>query len=192
MNFKLLAAPLALIALSGTAAAEDDYPLAAPAGYSLIPETGPAQFIQTENTRRNMIGGEQATGVDVGVDLGGRSELVEPDHAHFWQKVVEDERTSAWQDISWTGSHLQDGAVYHVLLFRAFPTSDEVYEYIDLKLAFDCSGKRIGMVESALRTKADGAITRSDIGEVTFDFAKNPPGQDDTILLDIACGKSED
>ena len=125
------------------------------------------------------------------VDVGLQSELVAPDHPHFWHQVVSDEEAMAWHDQNWSGTHSQDESVYPVLLFRAIPLTEEAVEYIDLKLAFDCSGKRIGIVDSALRTKPDGETIRSDTTSVTFDFAKNPPGEDDEILLAIACGKSK-
>lgn len=124
-------------------------------------------------------------------DIGVRSELVAPDHLHFWQEVVKDDETTAWHDTSWSGTHTQDEKSYPVLLFRAIPQGEDAVDYIDLKLAFDCSDRRIGIVDSALRTKPDGETIRSNIFEVVFDFAKNPPGADDVILLDLACGKSK-
>lgn len=125
------------------------------------------------------------------VEVGPRSALVAPDHLHFWQIVVQDDETMAWHDATWSGTHQQDEITYPVLLFRAIPRNEDTVDYIDLKLAFDCSGQRIGIVDSALHTKPDGEIQRSEIATVTFDFAKDPPGDDDVILLGIACGAKD-
>lgn len=128
---------------------------------------------------------------EVSVEIGPRSELVAPDHQHFWQEVVKDDETSAWHDTSWAGTHQQDEKTYRVLLFRAIPANDSTIEFMDLKLAFDCPARRIGIVDSAIRSKPEGATVRGDIFEVEFNFAKDPPGDDDVILLNLACGKSK-
>ena len=117
------------------------------------------------------------------------SALVPPDHEHDWAQVLDDPEGEAWVDDSHRGSVMVEGAERPEILIRMDFKLDDMTGLVDLTLAVDCEGKRLGISSAWGDPTGQGQSRQfrpADV-EVAWDFSDTPPHANDLTIINHAC-----
>ena len=114
---------------------------------------------------------------------GGHSSLVSTGHTHKWTMIHSDEEVTIWHGTAWSSSYDQNP----LILVRLQSHEDEEMSHIDMRMAVDCKGKRIGLRRSEIVMKADDKRYTATNNPVEYDLTSDPLSEQDLALLAAAC-----
>ncbi len=122
--------------------------------------------------------------------LSGTSMLVEEGHEHNWKLITGLTGGELWVDQNWSNSFEQDGEVYPLRLFRMKNAIGAYVAQADLKFAFDCPNRQLGVRTASAIIPGTSKPHIEELDPVIFDFIEGEPSDEDEQILKIVCGEA--